>query len=121
MSDTKWRKLFAALDAHPELGLRQCVYKFVGNAEERTGSSVVGLDPPHPWVDASSFGPIPLRSIEWLLFPRVAEYRADRTTPARHEPQDVDGAWRILAGLGQLPLEMTESGLLVRGYLPAAR
>ncbi len=120
MSDTKWRKVFASLEAHPEFRLRQCVYKFIESAEERIGSPVVGHYPPRPWVDTSAFGPIPLRSIEWLLFPRVAEYRIDRTIPPRCEPQDVDEAWRVLSGLGQLPIEMTERGLLVRGYLPAA-
>lgn len=119
MSDTKWRKVFVSLDGHPELHLRQCVYKFVESAEERIASPNVGLYLRRPWVDTSSFGPIPLRSIEWLLFPRVAEYRKDRTIPPRREPQDVDGAWRILADLGRLPLEMTERGLLLRGYLPA--
>ena len=119
MSDTKWRKVFASLADHTELGLRQCVYKFVESAEERIGSPDVWLWPPRPWVDTSSFGPISLRSIEWLLFPRVAEYRTDRTRPPRCEPQDVDGAWRILTELGQLPLEMTERGLLLRGHLSA--
>jgi hypothetical protein len=120
MSDTKWRKVFAALSAHPELHLRQCVYKFVESADERVASLIAGLYPPRPWVDTGSFGPIPLRSIEWLLLPRLAECRTDRTTPPRQEAQDVDGAWRVLADLGRLPIEMTERGLLVRGYLPAA-
>ena len=119
MSDTKWRKVFAAIQAHPELELRQCIYKFVDYAEERVASPGAGLYPPRPWIDTISFGPIPLRAIEWILFPRMAEYRLDRTTPPRRVPQNTDDAMRILGALGRLPLEMTDLGLLIRGYVPA--
>lgn len=117
MSDTKWRKIFTTIDAHPELELRQCIFKFIGSTEECIGSPEAYLGVPRPWGDTVSFGPIPFRSIEWILFPRLAEYRFDRTIPARLVPQDVNNAMRIFSGLGQLPLEMTERGLLVRGYL----
>jgi hypothetical protein len=119
MSDTKWRKVFAALRDRPDLQGIQCVYKFVDHEEERFGGAVVWLHPPRPWVDTFAFGPIPLRSIEWLLFPHVLEERAHPTFPPRRTPQDVEGVRRLLSGLGRLPLEMTVRGLLVRGYLPA--
>ncbi len=118
MSDTKWRKVFAAIEARPELELGQCIFKFVETAQERVGNPGAGLYLPRPWVDTNSFGPIPLRSIEWILFPRFAEYRFDRTTPARHVQQNIDDAMHILSSLGQMPVEMTERGLFVRGYLP---
>nr|WP_155847942.1 hypothetical protein [Asticcacaulis benevestitus] len=120
MSDTKWRKVFSAIQAHPELELRQCIFKFIESPEERIGNPGAGLYVPRPWGDTSSFGSIPLRSIEWLLFPRLAEYRNERTIPARHVRQDVQGAMDILGGLGRLPLEMTERGLVVRGYIRIA-
>ncbi len=119
-SDTKWRKVFSAIQAHPELELRQCIFKFIESPEERIENPGAGLYVPRPWVDTSSFGPIPLRSIEWLLFPRLAEYRIERTIPACLVRQDVQGAMDILSGLGQLPLEMTERGLVVRGYILTA-
>ncbi|WP_411267529.1 DUF6678 family protein [Asticcacaulis sp. 201] len=120
MSDTKWRKVFAAIQAHQELELRQCIIKFIDSPEERIGNPGACLHVPRPWVDTTSFGPIPLRSIEWLLFPRIAEYQTGRTTPAHLVRQDVDGAMRVLTGLGQLPLEMTERGLIIRGYIRTA-
>jgi hypothetical protein len=64
MSDTKWRKVFAAFEAHPELNLPQCIFKFVDHPDECVGNPSAGLYPPRPWVDTNSFGPIPLRSIE---------------------------------------------------------
>lgn len=117
MSDTKWRKVFAAIKVNPELELRQCIFKFVEYPEERLGNPGAELSVPRSWADTSSFGPIPLRSIEWILFPRVAKYQSDPTIPARLVNQDVDRAMRILGDLGQMPLEMTERGLLIRGYV----
>jgi len=121
MSDTKWRKVFGLLDARPDLSQLQWFFKFVESDAEREGSAIAGLYPPWPWIDSSSFGPIPLRSIEWLLLPRVAEYRWDRTIPTRYKDQDVDEAFRALSVLGKLPLELTERGLIIRGYLPARK
>jgi hypothetical protein len=117
MSDTKWRKLLSALD-RSELELRHCIVKFVGVQEEKVLSRPAGLYPPRPWVDTFQFGPIPLRSIEWLLFPRVAEVRgADRTIPARRVEQDVDGAARVVETLGRYPAELSKRGLLIVGHL----
>ena len=117
MSDTKWRKVFTTIKAHPELELRQCIFKFVDQDEEREAITPSGLHTPWPWIDTFSFGPIALRSIEWLLFPSTAEYRLDRTIPPRRVPQDIDALTRLLDGLGRLPFEMTERGLLIRGYI----
>ena len=118
MSDTKWRKLLAALD-ESGLELRRCIVKFVGDPGEKVLSRPAGLYPPRPWVDTFQFGPIPLRSIEWLLFPRVAEVRdPDRTIPARHVAQDVDAAARIVEALARYPVELSERGLVIIGHLP---
>ena len=119
MSDTKWRRLLAALD-DPALDLRQCVIKFVGDTVERTISKSFGLHLPCAWVDSFAFGPIPLRSIEWLLFPRVALHdRGDPSFPKQRIAQDVDLAADIISGLGRYPLELSERGLLITGHLPA--
>ncbi|MEO7995546.1 MAG: DUF6678 family protein [bacterium] len=119
MSDTKWRKVLAALDQR-DLELRQCIVKFVGDAAENVMSRPIGLHPPRPWVDTFQFGPIPLRSIEWMLFPRVAEYdRGDRTLPKQRVDQEIDEAKRIVDALGLYPAELTERGLLLTGYLRA--
>jgi len=73
-------------------------------------------------VDTIAFGPIPLRSIEWMLFPHIAEYdRGSPTFPKRRVSQDIDAIKRIISDLGKYPMEVTDRGLLVNGYLPAGR
>ncbi len=119
MSDTKWRKLFSALEAS-DLNLTQYIVKFVGVTDEKVMHRHVGLYPPKPWIDSSPFGPVPLRSIEWLLLPRwldVSDH--DRTIPVRRVEQDVDEAARIVTALGRFPMELSERGLLILGHLPS--
>jgi hypothetical protein len=110
MSDTKWRKLFTALDG---AGLAlQGLWKFLGRDDAVSGGMGGGLYPPWPWIDTSSFGPVPFRSIEWLWIPR-------RTAWGR-KAQDVDRAAGIISELGRYPVEVNERGLLIRGYLGKA-
>lgn len=120
MSDTKWRKLIRALN-RPDLMLSRCVLKLIDEPEPLTTHlpSEASLSPPRPWIDAS-IGPIRLRTIEWLFFPRSFETRpmGDRTLPATRHQQDVDVAAELLGALGNYPVELTERGLMVRGYLP---
>ncbi|MFC3077773.1 DUF6678 family protein [Phenylobacterium terrae] len=119
MSNTKWRKLIRALD-RADLQLGHCVIKFVGEPEPcpafKPGEST--LYPGGGWIDAS-LGPIRLRTIEWLMFPRRYEYRPlnDRTIPAKVVEQNVDEAVRVLGDLGCYPIELSDQGLLIRGYL----
>lgn len=108
MSDTKWRKVFEVLTT-PDLGVRRCIWKFVGRDSACPDNLSAGLYLSWPWIDTIAFGPIPLRSIEWLWIPR-------RTKSGRRI-QDVDRAERMIAGLGRYPIELNERGLLIRGYL----
>ena len=111
MSDTKWRKLFAALDA-PGLGLDRCIWKFVGRDDAVPGSMSSGLYLPRPWIDTIEFGPFSFRSIEWLWIPRLTKWG--------RKAQDVDRAAQLISALGRYPIEVNERGLLVRGYLGKA-
>ena len=108
MSDTKWRKLFAALDVS---GLRfnRCIWKFVGRDDAVPGHMGGGLHLSWPWIDTSVVGPTPLRSIEWLWIPRLTKWG--------RKTQDVDRAAQVISGLGRYPIEVNERGLLIRGYL----
>jgi hypothetical protein len=123
MSDTKWRKLLSALD-RPELRLRQCVVKFVDAPGEKVIHLPIGLHAPRPWIDTFEFGPIPLRAIEWMLFPRTVEYeRGNGHVPKGHFEQDVETAALILHALGKFPARLSERGLLIIGHVaePPAR
>jgi len=117
MSDSKWRKLFATVD-RAGLAPERILVKFIDVDEIKSmrfpGESA--LHPPRPYIDTFEFGPIELRSIEWLLIPRQAHIRGDDGLPARIVEQDVDAIHELVASAGQFPLEQIESGLKVTGY-----
>jgi len=110
MSDTKWRKLIGALD-RPDLRLTQCVWKIIGRDDEVTGHLPKGasLYLSRPWIDTLDFGPMSLRSIEWLLLPSFSE--------PGHRRQDIEAAEQIISALGHYPLETEPRGVRVLGYL----
>ncbi|MGE0652758.1 MAG: DUF6678 family protein [Alphaproteobacteria bacterium] len=117
MSDTKWRKLFAALD-RPDLELTQCIVKFVDVEREHriAAPRSIALHPPRPYVDTPEFGPVTLRSIEWLEFPALAEWPQRDHVPARIVPQDIERARTIIEALGRYPVEETKRGIRIVGH-----
>lgn len=117
MSDSKWRKLFAAVD-RAGLAPERILVKFidVGDIKSMRFPRESALHPPRPYVDTPEFGPIELRSIEWLLIPRQAYFPGDDSLPAPVVEQDIDAIRKVVASLGQFPLEQMEDGLKVIGY-----
>jgi hypothetical protein len=110
MSDTKWRKVFEAVRAQPDI--KRLVVRFVyGDREHEIG--VPSLQCPHAWADFFEFGPEPLREIEWLEIPR--RYFPKLSVAA---DQDVEALRRALDAIGRFPLEDTERGLRVVGHRP---
>jgi hypothetical protein len=95
MSDTKWRKLFAAI-ANPELGVRRMLVKFIDVDEPRQMNFPPSLKLPHAYMDTIEFGPVELRAIEWLELPIDAE--------------------PVMRPLRQFPLERVEGGTRIVGY-----
>jgi hypothetical protein len=122
MSDTKWRKLFLALDK-PELALAECIVKFVGVDGEKTMRvpKSAALHPPRPYVDTFEFGPVLLRSIEWIEFPRTLARRRCPGDAGLPVLQDIEAAHRVLDDLGRYPIEITGRGLRVIGHVAAER
>jgi hypothetical protein len=120
MSDTKWRKLFAALRA-PDLDIRQAIVKFIDSDAER--QVLMSAVRPHgAYVDTLEFGPFALREIEWVEFPRVAEF--SRSAPNRTGKiapkivvQDIAKARAILEEIGQFPIEQTKRGIRIVGHI----
>lgn len=115
MSDTKWRKLFTAMD-EAGIGLTQMIVKFIDVAEPKTTAfpSISSLHPPMPWID-SQFGPIELRSIEWLDIPAVVRFRRPNNVPAREVPQNIAAAEAILQYLN-CNFVAVPGGLRIIGY-----
>ncbi len=120
MSDTKWRKLFLAVEKL-DWRLALCRVKWIEGPNIRLLSTPgsTSLFPPRPFVEAVEFGPFELCSIEWLEFPRVAIQEGNwmgRRDGAVYE-QDVERAERALRAVARFPMEQTESGLRGIGHL----
>jgi hypothetical protein len=113
MSDTKWRKLFAALAAIPSI--KTYYLKSLRKPDEVRGFGSFGLQTPHEFVDTPSYGPIYLREIEWIEFPRV-ERRAAGSDDLH---QDIDSLQHALAAAGDFPIEETARGLRIVGHIRA--
>ena len=121
MSDTKWRKLLSELNK-PERKIRYCIVKFLDASDEKEIYFPIGLNPPRPWVDDfAGLGPIPLRSIEWMLIPRIAKYkRGYGDLPDGELEQDVESIAVFVDGLGKYPARLLERGLLITGHVTAS-
>ncbi len=99
MSDTKWRVLFEALE---EAGIyfNQAFVKFVESEEVRTiRPSSFDLSVPYAYMDTIEFGPIELRSIEWLELPDVAVLPRGNNFPALEIKQRTEEAAALLEPL----------------------
>jgi hypothetical protein len=117
MSDTKWRRLFIALE-EAGVAVRWASVKFIDVADPKPMTLPTGraLHPPRPYVDTLEFGPIELRAIEWLEMPAVVLHPRGSGLPPRAIPQDLDGAEAALAARGRFPLERPHEALRVLGY-----
>lgn len=117
MSDTKWRKLISALD-EADIGIEEIFVKFVETADIRTiqmprsGS----LYPPWPFIDLIEFGPTELCAIEWIEIPEMTKPRI-KGVPASAVKQDIEAARATIAKLGKYPIEDTDGGLKILGYI----
>jgi hypothetical protein len=115
MSDTKWRKLIAAVQsAAPNTS--QMKVKFIDVETPHVMRFPPDLDCPYAYLDTIEFGPVEMRAIEWLEFPRTAKFQRSNNVPARLKEQDIDKAAEAIAALGQYPLEVTPEALRITGY-----
>lgn len=119
MSDTKWRKLFTAVNKsswRPSL----VAVKFIDSDEAeprcmRWPNSNCFWGPPE-WVDTPEFGPIELRSIEWLVIPPAVVTRGAAGLAEPGALQDFTVIEAALGRVGKFPLERTPAGLKITGY-----
>ena len=118
ISDAKWRRVFAALDI-PDLDLLAFV-KFKDFESEHCIQMprAAALYAQKPFIDTIEFGPMPLRSIEWLELPSVVEPLGKARHP--HDEvsggqlsQDLDKVQQVLVELGRIPFRRTARGLRI--------
>ena len=120
MSDTKWRKLFFAIE-RLNLCLPLFRVKFIDGTNEMVLSTPTSRSfyAPRQFVEAVEFGPYELCAIEWLEFPRSVAQEGNWMS-RRHGTiieQDVERAEQALKRVALFPMELTESGLRVTGHL----
>jgi hypothetical protein len=117
MSDTKWRKVFRAWSS-VSAEESQIFVKFLDVPEVRVmllpGEGALSC--PTPYLDTFEYGPVELRSIEWLEIPAVASWPRPNNAPALHVIQDLDAFRAAIAQLGQFSLVETKRGTRLEGY-----
>lgn len=118
MSDTKWRKLFLAIE-ELELALPLCRIKWIDVQVPRLLRTPTSgtLSLPKPFVDTIEFGSFALCSIEWVEFPRAAKRESNGRSAGAACVQDVDRAERALEGVARFPMENTPEGLRIVGHV----
>jgi hypothetical protein len=119
MSDTKWRKVFAAMNGSDWLPSLVRV-KFVDSESPEPRLMRLPCENsfwgPPQWVDTAEFGPVELRSIEWLTIPATVLTRSEAKGASSGMAQDFPAIRAALAKVGQFPLEDTPDGLRVHGF-----
>lgn len=118
MSDTKWRKLFIAVE-RLKLALPICRVKWIfGDVPMMLHTPTSGtLYPSRPFIDSFKFGPFALCSIQWLEFPRVALYDGPSYGTGATYIQNVDRAEQALRVVARFPMENTIEGLRITGHI----
>ena len=118
MSNAKWRKAFRILSS-PDLGLTRCHWKFVSDEYVSITSLPEEADLLEAHLADGLFQPeFVYKEIEWVEVP--AQYQIEDNRPDSRPPrtiyQDVTGALEALNRAGHFPVELTETGLVIRGY-----
>lgn len=116
MSNSKWRKLFIALD-RPELNTIEVIWKFIDAENEERGNIPKSRDLLEEYVgDFSLIGPFAYKHIEWVEIPYKTLPRGFEKIPFAHRAQDVSGALAVLKETGQFEIAETDRGLRIYGF-----
>ena len=115
MSNSKWRRLFEALD-RPELGLDQVIWKFVGRDAELRSAPPGLADLAESYVADSILSGFPYKEIEWLEIPIRSVPRGWEHVPQKHRAQDLDHILETIRTVGQFEIERRERGVRIYGW-----
>jgi len=118
MSNTKWRKLFLAVQ-RLQLGLPICKLKWIFSDVPETLHTPTSktLYPPRPFIDSFEFEPFALCSIHCLEFPRVALYDGVGVGTGTTYVQNVERAEQALSAVARFPMEKSFEGLQIVGHI----
>ena len=119
MSDTKWRKLFVAVNDsswQPSLVTVKFVDSDAVDPVYIRWPSLNCFWGPPEWIDTPEFGPIELRSIEWVVIPTAVVTHGVAGLAEPGAPQDFTAIEAALDRVGKFPLVQTPEGLKITGY-----
>jgi hypothetical protein len=115
MSNSKWRKVFTALDP---LGIKQAYWKLV-DANEEIRDIFLSKDILMEKFIGDSIlfcGPIAYRRIEWIEIPSKGIQPGWEHIPIMNFQQDINQVKTILMNLGHFEIEETERGIRIYGH-----
>jgi len=105
MSNSKWRKLFTALDL-PELMLNQCYWKFVDNEHDFLGWFTKSDELMEKFVGDYGSGPFAFKRIEWVEICKIGKPGGYEKVPFKHWDQNIKEALNVLNKIGQFELSL---------------
>ena len=116
MSNTKWKKLFSALDI-PELIFDQIILKKVNTDMPYRTWVPQKDDLEDKWVsegenEYSYF----YKEIEWIEIPKIVKPYGYENIPFKHYIQDIELIKNILEEIGKFEIEITDIGFKIFGY-----
>lgn len=115
MSNTKWKKLFIALEP---LEIAQAYWKFVDLDEEFLDLLVSKHDLMDKFIGESGLriGPCAYRRIEWIEIPHIGKDLVTPNVPFLNFEQNTKGIVPILNEIGKFELRATDRGIRIYGY-----
>ena len=115
MSNTKWRKVFTALEP---IKIQQAYWKFVDLDQEIRSAFITSHDLMEKYIGdyGVAVAPFAYRRIEWVEIPKTGINPQYEKIPFMNFTQDIETVENILTSLGKFEFEHTERGLRIYGH-----
>ena len=116
MSNSKWRKVFSALDSS-DLIMKQGILKLVSSGREHRTWTPKNTDLEDQWVsEGKGHYHYFYMEIEWIEFPRIGKPYGKENIPHAHYRQTIEEAREIIESIGILKIDETPLGCRLYGY-----
>ncbi|MCW8887324.1 MAG: hypothetical protein OQK12_19035 [Motiliproteus sp.] len=117
MSNSKWRKLFTAINVD-SVPINQCSWKLVTEDKSLDGHlpNARYLSEDHVGDCGALSGPFLFQEIEWVLLPRVVSFQRYEHAPIEHLNQNIEALKTLIDETGNFEYEISIDGLKIYGY-----